>query len=176
MLLAGRWLVRGWSGARCRRRLVLLAWPPASPVAAWDRLPAVLRVLPFLQTPRRWHPRPQVCEGVPIQWLESWHGQDCIGCRHLLRDCSTRGSTQEWRGICPMMFCYHDVAVAGLTELRTHTALSSAAGDPDLAVKAKRFGLFPGSTTHVTIQLVRPACRCMWHGGMQPWGQSNQAG
>ena len=42
------------------------------------------------------------------------------------------------------MFCHHDAAVAGLTELRAHTALSSAAGDPDLAVKAKRYGLFEG--------------------------------
>jgi hypothetical protein len=34
---------------------------------------------------------------------------------------------------------------AGSALLRAHTALSAAAGDPDLAIKAKRCGLFPGT-------------------------------
>ena len=53
---------------------------------------------------------------------------------------------------------------AGSADLRTHSALSAAAGDPDLVVKARRFGLFPGKccTTPAACSLV---C-CMWPGAI----------
>lgn len=60
----------------------------------------------------------------------------------------------------PCRPCLLAALLAGTPDLRTHSALSATAGCPDLLVKARRLGLFPGKCGTAAA-----ACRpgyCMW--------------